>query len=231
MSKKSLIITIAIASILCVLFCVVSVLVVVNGKNPFPIDEQIANWAYDTRGEKNGFTFWFFRIVTELGYTYFAVGLILVIAICLKFKPKAFFIGIPVAIAWALHEIVKLIIKRPRPDFHMWWMTESSTSFPSGHTNTATCLFILIIYFVLTSPIIKTWLKYLITSLSCIVIILVPLSRIIMGVHWFTDIVGGLLFGAFFACVSIIIYQIIALKKQNQIQKEIDTAKQKTGVS
>lgn len=225
MPQKGLIATISIATILFLSLCAVTFAVVQNDNLPFPIDTTIANWAYEIRGEKGGFTYWFFRIITELGYTYFTVGILVLIAVLLKFKPKAFFIAIPVAVAWALHKLLKLLVQRPRPDFAMWWMTEGSSSFPSGHTNTATCLFVLIIFFVITSQSFKPWLKCLLASLSFIAIILVSLSRIILGVHFFTDVVGGILLGAFCATTSILIYQIIKYKKQKHIQSEIETAK------
>lgn len=230
MSKKILITLISIASVAFLLFTAIAIQIATNGVNPFAIDTNIANWAYSVRGEKGGFTFWFFRIVTEFGYTYFTVGIIVIIAVALKFKPKALFIAITVAISWALHKIIKAIIVRPRPDSAFWWMTETSSSFPSGHSNTATCLAVLIIYFVLTSPVFKTWIKYLIATLSCCIIALVPLSRIIMGVHWFTDVIGGMLLGAFCAVLGILAYQIFLDRKNKKIQKEINTAKEKSGI-
>lgn len=226
MSKKFLITTISIASVLLLCFLGLAVAVVLNEKMPFSVDTNIANWAYSIRGEKGGFTYWFFRIITELGYTYFVVALLLVVGIITKFKPKVWFMAIPVAVAWLLHKIIKAIILRPRPDSDLWWAVETSTSFPSGHSNTVACLFVLIIYFVITSPTIKLWAKYLISSLSVFAILLVPLSRIILGVHFFTDVIAGLILGSLCAVLGIIAYNIFvnlsAKKKQNTNENQID---------
>ena len=152
MSKKVLITTISLVVVLSVLLSILIAVIFSVGKAALPADTSAANWAYSVRGEKGNFTYWFFRIITEMGYTYFVVGFIIILGIIWKFKAKTWFLGIPVLIAWLLHKLLKLIVARPRPDMSMWWMTESSTSFPSGHTNTATCLFVLLIFFVLISP-------------------------------------------------------------------------------
>ena len=141
-------------------------------------------------------------------------------AIVWRFKVKTWFLGIPVLVAWGLHKVIKWIVNRPRPDETMWWMTETSSSFPSGHSNTVACLFGLLIFFIVISPVLKTWLKWLLCSLSGLVIILVPLSRIILGMHYFTDVLAGLCFGGMCALVSIILYKVIIEKKQKEKQSQ-----------
>ena len=108
---------------------------------------------------------------------------------------------------------------RPRPDEAMWWMTESSSSFPSGHSSTVTCLFILLAYFIITSPAVKLWVKNLVTALSTTAIVLVPFSRIILGIHYFTDVLGGMMFGALFAVLGIIAYNVYLMIMQKKSTK------------
>jgi len=65
----------------------------------------------------------------------------------------------------------------------------------------------------------KIWAKYVICSLSATVIFLVPLSRIILGVHYFTDVLGGLFFGAFVAILGISLYNAYLLRRQKSLAK------------
>lgn len=208
MVKKFWLISSIVASALLLGFIIVSVVLSSVGMAPLGIDTSIANWAYSVRGEMGGATYWFFRIITELGYTYVIVALVVVMAIIWKFKSKAWFFAGTVLITWLFQKLLKIIFMRPRPDEAMWWMQESSTSFPSGHSMMAACVFILLAYFIISSPQVKVWVKYVIGSLCTFAVIIVPISRIILGVHYFTDVLGGVFIGAFMAVLGIIAYHI-----------------------
>ena len=233
MSKKALITLSCVASGLFVVFAAIMAVIMATGKVALPVDSAIANWAYDIRGEKGNFVYWFFRIITEFGYVYFTVGFILILAIIWKFKAKSWFLAAPVLVAWLLHKLIKLIVNRPRPDVAMWWATESSSSFPSGHSSTVTSIFVMVIFFIIISPMLKPWLKWLLGCLSGAVILLVPLSRIILGMHYFTDVIAGMCLGSLCALISIILYKVIIERKQKEKQPQnteqppqIETAKE-----
>lgn len=221
MSKKFLLATLIPLGILLIAFIIIVSVLANANFSALPIDNIIAQWAYDIRGSKDSFMFWFNRIITELGYTYFVIFIILLMGIIWKFKSKTWFFGITILMSWIFQKIIKAIINRPRPDDTMWWMTESSSSFPSGHSITVACVFILLIYFVLTSETVKLWIKYLISALSILAIFFVGFSRIILGVHYFTDVIGGLIFGAIFALLGIIAYNIyLNIKLKNKDKKQ-----------
>lgn len=225
MSKKFLISAISVACGLFLLFATIFALVLANGKAPFAVDTSIANWAYDIRGEKGNFFYWFFTIVTEFGHYYFLIAFFVVMAIVWKCKSKTWFLFGTVGVSWALGEIVKLIVQRPRPDSDMWWGFESSTSFPSGHSSTVICLFVLIVFFVVISPYLQKWVKGLLISLSCVAMVLVPLSRIILGMHYFSDVVAGMLWGGMFAVLGMLAYKLylnFKAKKQANTQTQIE---------
>lgn len=221
MSKKFLLATLIPLGILLIAFIIIVSVLANANFSALPIDNIIAQWAYDIRGSKDSFMFWFNRIITELGYTYFVIFIILLMGIIWKFKSKTWFFGITILMSWIFQKIIKAIINRPRPDDTMWWMTESSSSFPSGHSITVACVFILLIYFVLTSETVKLWIKYLISALSILAIFFVGFSRIILGVHYFTDVIGGIIFGAIFALLGIIAYNIyLNIKLKNKDKKQ-----------
>lgn len=208
MSKKFIITTSISAALLLIAFLIITIVLAVNDFLPLGVDSSVAQWAYDVRGEKGGATYWFFRIITEFGYTYFVIAIIVIMGIIWKFRSKTWFFGITILVSWLLQKLLKAIIMRPRPDSNMWWMVETSSSFPSGHSITVACVFVLLAYFIISSPTVKVWVKYLIGILSTCAIILVPISRIILGMHYFTDVLAGVLFGAFVAVLGIIAYNI-----------------------
>ena len=89
-----------------------------------------------------------------------------------------------------MNRLIKYIIKRPRPPQRLHLVKETNYSFPSGHSMSA-----MIGYGLLIIEVYRSSLKYkkpIITILT-IIIFLIGLSRIYLGVHYFSDVIGGFL--------------------------------------
>ncbi|MEW2511903.1 phosphatase PAP2 family protein [Streptomyces sp. NPDC046870] len=83
------------------------------------------------------------------------------------------------------------LVHRPRPPHPDWSAHAGGWAFPSGHTTTAALTAgMLIIALTLRAPRGGTALR---TAVACWAL-LVGLTRIYLGVHWFTDVIGGWLF-------------------------------------
>lgn len=140
----------------------------------------------------------FFKIITKLGTTKicFIIGIILVII----FRKKIYlWLPITTVIIKIMNVFMKLLINRPRPNV-MRLVYEKETSFPSGHAMLSITLYGLLIYFIY-SKISKNSVKWiLITGLSSI-ILLIGISRIYLGVHYTTDIIGGYLLGMIYLVI------------------------------
>ncbi len=225
MPKKFLIANLSVVGALLICFLTITIVLSVNNFAALPIDSAIARWAYDVRGSAGGATYWFFRIITEFGYTYFAIAIVVIMGIIWRFRSKTWFFGGTILISWILQNIIKLIIMRPRPDENMWWMIESSSSFPSGHSITVACIFVLLAYFVLISPKLKPWFKYTLCSIFGCIVILVGISRIILGVHYFTDVLAGIFFGSLIAVLGLLLYNVYLdrINKKTLYQKQKDS--------
>ena len=132
----------------------------------------------------------FFEIVTMLGEDLFFILVIAIFYWCFNktFGYKLAFIYLT---SIAVNTIIKEIVKFPRPIGYEGIKsrrveTAGGYSFPSGHTQKSTTLFTtLMIEFK------KKWL-YLLGVLG---ILLVGFSRMYLGVHWPTDVIGGLIIG------------------------------------
>jgi membrane-associated phospholipid phosphatase len=92
---------------------------------------------------------------------------------------------------------LKEIIGRPRPTLELVnvAMTETGGSFPSGHTLFATLVFGMMMY-LLAAHQRQMPAKLLTVAVCLFVIIFIGLSRVYLGVHWLSDVIGGLLIGS-----------------------------------
>src|SRR5947209_5355488 len=93
-----------------------------------------------------------------------------------------------------LNELLKLVVHRHRPFVDGWFVDWSGYSFASGHTIAATLLYGQLALFII--PMIKNRRgRVLVYSAATFVIILVGFSRIALGAHYLTDVLGGMFLG------------------------------------
>lgn len=101
--------------------------------------------------------------------------------------------GVTTLLSAFTSDVMKSIFGRIRPDLVPQLDPISSPAFPSGHANNAAVVYIL---FIMLVPQARHPLWQLAAAMM---ILLTGLSRILLGVHWPTDVVGGWMLGASFA--------------------------------
>ena len=91
-------------------------------------------------------------------------------------------------------DLLKDLINRPRPDHVLLVPPPESLAFPSGHSAYAMvlCGFCFCVVGNLAAPV---PLKRILQGALMIVILAIGASRVYLGVHWPSDVVGGYLWG------------------------------------
>jgi undecaprenyl-diphosphatase len=97
--------------------------------------------------------------------------------------------------------LLKIFFQRERPNFYRM-VIEESFSFPSGHSMAALSLYG-IISFLLWRHIPKQSGRIVLITVSAIFILVIGISRIYLGVHYPSDIVGAYLISGFWLMFTI----------------------------
>lgn len=135
-----------------------------------------------------------FKIITNLASAKFVALLCLILLIFVKNKVIPITIITNMLIMWGLIGILKNTFKRERPNINRL-VEEKGYSYPSGHTMTATIFYGFIIFLIVISNLIIP-LKWILSILLALLIILVGYTRVYLGVHYLSDVIGTILFGS-----------------------------------
>lgn len=102
-----------------------------------------------------------------------------------------------------LNLILKSMFSRQRPDFIDTLYHETSYSFPSGNAMTAVFAYGIIAYLI-ASFVKNKWLVVLIGA-AVLLVLVIGLSRIFLGGHFLTDVLGELTGGSawLFSCIFV----------------------------
>ena len=133
-----------------------------------------------------------FNFFTFLGNFYIPFVIIVCIFIFDKRKIKGYILSVSYAFSGVFSYISKLIISRPRPSVALINIPHTY-SFPSGHTLNSIVFYMICAY--LLSINCSTTKKYIILCLTFIFTLFISFSRLYLKVHYFSDILGGIIFG------------------------------------
>ena len=143
---------------------------------------------------------YFMKLITFLGSAYTIVTI--TILFILFGKDKKYF-SINLISIFLLNQLLKRIIQRPRPvDINI--INESGYSFPSGHSMVSMAVYGLIIYYIYKNMNNKR-LKWILILLLSILILLIGFSRIYLGVHFASDVLGGFILSLIWLIIFILI--------------------------
>jgi undecaprenyl-diphosphatase len=140
----------------------------------------------------------FFRAVSRAGSTIVVLSLSALLAVVTWSRCRA--VAITMAAAALARPLLEFVLKdavgRARPDLSQL-VVGTGPSFPSGHVMAAVALYGLLPLVVgLFTRSLRWW--WASVAVSGILIALIAASRVYLGVHWFSDVVGSLLLGSFF---------------------------------
>src|SRR5499426_1317302 len=139
-----------------------------------------------------------------------------VVALLLRFRLKveAACLLISLGSIWLLTNAIKFMVGRPRPSPDMVYVYyyPGAYSFPSGHVTSYMALYGFLFYLVYTLMRSSPLRSALLTLLGAL-IGLVGLSRVYLGAHWASDVLGGYCFGLFWLTLTIYFYRRLRVER------------------
>ena len=159
----------------------------------------------------------FMKIFTNVGGAYVLITLSILALIFLKNKKMALSININLVVITILNIILKSIIQRPRPEGYRL-IDESGYSFPSGHSMISMAFYGLIIYY-LWKNVKNKKIKYISVTLLTLMVLLIGISRIYLGVHYASDVLGGFIISIAYLIVFITIEKLIYRKNNKNKER------------
>ena len=131
------------------------------------------------------------KFITNFGGAIFLITLTIILFILIKNKKIGLSIFSNLVIITVLNQLLKRILQRPRPtEFRI--IEETGYSFPSGHSMVSMAFYGYLIYLIY-KYVENRYVKWISIVLLSILICTIGVSRIYLGVHYTSDVLGGFL--------------------------------------
>ncbi len=162
------------------------------------------------------------KLVSWFGYNPGSIIIVLLSALIFflfKYRRETLFVLLT-SLSGLVSSAVKILVNRPRPAEPLVHIVQkvNQQSFPSGHVLFYIVFFgflTVLMYHLKTIPKI---IRIVITAISMLLIFTIPFSRIYLGAHWFTDVLGGFLLGML--CLYALCFFYFRRPKQKVLSKK-----------
>jgi undecaprenyl-diphosphatase len=202
--------------------CAIALSVAAHFFSVFPFDLKITR---ELREEQNPVVSQTLQWVSVLGETWIEAVLVgTVIAICLVRRrwPEAVFVLATLS-SVILTSVLKVLVGRPRPPSFLgdpndlFWSVDQF-SFPSGHV-----LFYIVFFgfiALLAWSNLTGYVRWLIMVICGLLIVLIGPSRVYLGAHWASDVIGSYVIGVLWLLMIILPYLRSGLSPVMQMKRE-----------
>ena len=138
----------------------------------------------------------------------FIFGIIIILLLLLKNKKYGIYMFINLIYVAVINFVLKFSFQRNRPIDKV--IDENGFSFPSGHAMCSTAFYGLLMYYILKSTK-DRFSKIIFVIMFSLIILVVGVTRIYLNVHYFSDVIAGIILG--------ILLLVIFIKVTNNMEE------------
>lgn len=191
-------------AVLCALFLVLLVLAGSGWQPLDSLDRRVANGLHPVAVTHDGWTH-FMRLLSDWLWDPWTMRAALAVtALWLLWRHErlpALWIGVTSVLGTALQQGLKAAVGRDRPHWADPVATAHYQAFPSGHALTATVACGLLVWLLWLHGAQRRHVRAAL-AVSVVSVVGVGFTRVYLGVHWLSDVVGGALLGAALVAAS-----------------------------
>lgn len=207
-------VTVTIAAVVAVLFGIVTALVATRTAPVVHLDRRTADAVHRYALQHDGFVT-AMKAVSSADTSPVWLMVFACLAGWLLYRRsarRAAFVLVTGIASSAVNAVVKGLVDRPRPTFAQPVATAAGSSFPSGHAQAAIvgCGVVLAVVLPLVERGIQAWL----VATATLITLTIGFSRVALGVHFLSDVVGGYLLGALWVLALGAAFRLSALRSR-----------------
>ena len=186
----------------------------VTRDGPFTaLDDRWARWLHDRIADDGGAEA-LLRAVTFTGGTRFLLLAVTVVVLWLlrrRARRLALFLAVVCAGGALVNILVKGVVGRPRPEWDEPIATAVGKSFPSGHSMSSTICYGAVLVVLL--PLVAPRFRRLAIGAVALWVLAIGFTRMALGVHFLSDVLGGYVLGAAWLAGSIALFEVWRLER------------------
>ena len=187
-----------------VIFFIGIFILMASGYNSFlkPLDNAIINFIQGLENPILTSIYLNTTNIADMKQSAIITVMIVIILFARKFKREALFLTLTMGTCGIVMAFIKTIFNRPRPNIHRL-VELNSLSFPSGHSTSATILYLSLALISIKLMKKTTYTPILVATAG---ILFIVSSRIYLGVHYPTDTIAGVSLGSAIVLIYNLIY-------------------------
>lgn len=198
--------------ILCAITAILAIVVTINVKNGRILELDLNIYKFFSENIINDKLTPIVKVITHIGGAKIVFVLTILAIILIKGLKNKLFLLTGIVGTAGLNVVLKHIIQRERPNINRL-IPEKGYSFPSGHSMMSMAFYGMLI-FLIFKYVKNTVLKWTLIVILTILLSTIGITRIYLGVHYPSDVIGGFLVSLTYLFILTEIYNKVKIEEK-----------------
>ena len=198
--------------ILCAITAILAIVITINVKNGKILELDLNIYKFFSENIINDKLTPIVKVITHIGGAKIVFVLTVLAIILIKGLKNKLFLLTGIVGTAGLNVVLKHIVQRERPNINRL-IPEKGYSFPSGHSMISMAFYGMLI-FLIFKYVKNTALKWTLIVILTILLSTIGITRIYLGVHYPSDVIGGFLVSLTYLFILTEIYNKVKIEEK-----------------